>query len=129
MSKQISALMLSSDEGLWQMYYKILGPKNYLILLSSVKHVEQSKKAISEQELIILDIPNDKKEWIKTIKAVRSILGRQKPLLVISNIEGKSVAKVLNAGATDYMGRLENEEIIVAIVTNLTNRYRHSQKQ
>ena len=129
MSKQISALMLSSDEGLWERYYKILERKNYVILLLPAKQIERCKQAIREQDLIILDISDDKKEWIGIVKTIRKILGEKKPLLVVSNPEGERVAKILNAGASDYMRRLENEEAFVAGVTNLMKRYQLNQRQ
>jgi DNA-binding response OmpR family regulator len=129
MSKQISALMLSSDEGLWERYCKILEQKNYVILLLSAKQIERCKQAIREQDLIILDIPDDKKEWIEIVKTIRKILGEKKPLLVVSNLEGERVTKILNAGASDYMRRLENEEPFVAGVTNLMKRYQLNQRQ
>ena len=124
MSEHIFALMFSSDEGLWKRYCKMLRQENYTILLASTEHIQSYKQAINEQELIILDISDDKEEWIEIVKTIRKILGEKKPLLAVSNLEGKRVAEILNAGASDYLSRLENEKPFVAGVTNLIKRYR-----
>ncbi len=123
MSKLIFALMFSSNEKLWEKYQKILGSK-YLVMLLPIEVIEQSKQAIREKELIILDIPSDKEKWIKNIRAAREILGKRKPLLVISSLPRNRVSKILNAGADECLEKLESPKAVAAVVSNLIDRYR-----
>lgn len=126
MSKQISALMFSSDEGLWERYCEILEPENYLLLLLPAEKIEESKQAISEQELIILDAPVDEEERIRAIRAIRKILGDDKCLFVVSNLIGEGIVKAMDAGADDYRCRLESKKVLVILINNLVKRYRLS---
>ena len=127
MSSQVFAMMLSSDKELWRKCQDVLGP-NYLIMLLPAENIEQSKQAICEQELVILDVFSDEEKWIKKIRAVRKILGKGKAFFVFANLPRDRKHKIINAGADECFSRLDSPQLVVSFVSNLIKRYRLEQK-
>lgn len=124
MSDQISTAMLSSNVELWQKYQDMLGP-GYLIVLLPIEYIEQSKQAISEKELIIMDIPSDETKWINKVRAVREILGKGKALFVHANLPRDRKIKVINAGANECFSTFDDSsQFVVQFVSNLIERHR-----